>query len=79
MRGTTCAAVMSGLFKHLRARLAVEAATRKVAEVRARGRYASVRMGFGAAPAKFYLKLQRERGIWRLDRIMPTEEAIYVE
>lgn len=79
MRGSTCAAVMSGLFKHLHARLINERATLKVAEVRVRGKYASVRMGFGAAPAKFYIELQSERGRWRLDRIIPTEQAIYVE
>lgn len=79
MHGGTCAAVMSGLFKHIHARIVAESATLKVAEVRVRGKYASVRMGFGTAPAKFYLELQRERGRWRLDRIIPTEQSIYVE
>ncbi len=79
MRASTCAGVMSGLFKHLHARLAAEAATFAVAEVRVRRRYASVRMGFGGGLARFYLELQRERGRWRLDRILPTEQAIYVE
>lgn len=39
----------------------------------------SVRMGFGRAPAKFYLELRTERGAWKLARIIPTEQAIYVE
>ncbi len=79
MRGTTCAAVMSGLFRHLHARLVAERATLKLAEIRVRGNETSVRMGFGAAPAKFYLELRRERGVWRLARIVPDEQAIYIE
>ena len=79
MRGTTCPAVMSGLLKHFRARLATERATLKVAQVRVRGNFTSVRMGFAGAPAKFYLELRKERGTWRLDRMIPTEQSIYVE
>lgn len=78
-RGKTCAVVMSGLFKHLFKGLRADSATLKVAAVRVRGNHASVLLGFNGRRPADYLGLHRERGAWKVERLIGTEQSIYVE
>lgn len=77
--GVTCAAVMSRLFEHNHARLVVDNATLRVTAVRIRGNHGSVLMSFGARRSTFYMGLHRERGLWKIDRLLASEQPIYVE
>lgn len=70
---------MSSLFKHRYKRLSSGVGTLNVAVVRVRGSRASVQFGFGRMRPRYYLALHRERGVWKVDRMIGTEQAIYVE
>lgn len=76
MRGGSCAAVMKKLFEHLHSQLG---ATLRVAAVRVRGNLASTRLSFGRGRVADYLELRRERGKWRVDSLIGSEQPIYVE
>jgi hypothetical protein len=75
----SCPAIMSSLFRHQHKQLSVDSATLKVAAVRIRGNQASVLMAFETMKPKDYLELHRERGHWKIDRLLATEQPIYVE
>jgi hypothetical protein len=74
-----CAAVMSKLFERLHKQLRSDRATLKVGTVRIRRREASVLLHFGGKRQAYYLALHQERGAWKVNRLIATEEAIYVE
>jgi hypothetical protein len=77
--GKSCGLVVSNLFKHLHKQLSVDNATLKVAAVRVRGSKASVFLSLGGMKPKDYLELHRERGAWKVDRLLGTEQPMYVE
>jgi hypothetical protein len=62
LRGTTCSAVMSGLFKHEHRALS---AAFEVTGVRVAGRRAYILLGSRTTPAS-YLILEREGGAWQV-------------
>lgn len=62
LRGSTCQAVMTHLFKHVRAQLA---ASTVVTGVRVNGSQAHVLLGSTTMPAS-YLFVERERGAWKI-------------
>jgi hypothetical protein len=51
----------------------------RVASMRVRNRMAAVQLGFGSDPPRYYLGLTRERGAWKMSRLIATEQAAYVE
>lgn len=68
LRGAkTCAAVMSGLFEHLRRQLSIR---QLVTSIRVNGARAYVLLGSRRAPAS-YVTLEREGGAWRIAEIVP--------
>jgi hypothetical protein len=75
----TCASVLAGMFRPSRARLRKESAALKVAAVRVRRSYASVRMRFGAGRATSYIELRRERGAWKVNDLIGQQRPITVE
>jgi ketosteroid isomerase-like protein len=68
MRGKTCAAVMSLLFKHLHARFADSA---EVTDVRVDGNRALVLLGSKTVPAS-YVTLERQHSVWGIVGLLST-------
>jgi hypothetical protein len=79
LRGKTCAVVISKLFKHFHKRLKSDSATLKVAAVRVLGNRGSVLLGFDGQLPKHYLETHRERGAWKIDRLLDNEQPVIIE
>ncbi len=77
--GATCAAVMSEMFAHEHARLVGQSAGLRVVAVRVLGSRGSVQMRFGSGRQRSYMELRRERGAWKIDRLIGSERPIVVE
>jgi hypothetical protein len=78
-RNEACAVAVSSVFARMRRQLRAESATLRVDEVRVLGRQASVRVTFAAERPSRYVSLERERGAWRVSRILPIEQPAEVE
>jgi hypothetical protein len=65
MRGTTCAAVVTGLFKHLHAQLAVELPKLAVTRVRLVEHHGLAVLSFGKLPERV-IHVVREGRVWRV-------------
>ncbi|MFZ2114909.1 MAG: hypothetical protein WAU77_14395 [Solirubrobacteraceae bacterium] len=72
LRGETCAAVLTGLFKHLHAQLTVEVPKLEVARVRVEEHHALVLLRFGKLPER-QIPVAREGRIWRMEELLDSE------
>jgi hypothetical protein len=79
LRGTTCAQVLSKLFKQRHGSIAADSATLRVVAVRALGRRGSVLLSFGGKRPTHYMEMRRELGSWKIDRMLDGESPILVE
>jgi len=79
LRGDTCGAVMSKLFKQTQSRLRLDSATLEVTAVRVDGNLGSVLMSFDGQPAKHYLETHRERGGWKIHSLLDREQPVLIE
>lgn len=77
--GETCAAAAARLFAQRHSQLETKRAALKVVAVRVRGRELAVTLRFGASRQLGYLELHRERGAWKVDDLLDSEQALYVE
>ncbi len=71
MRGTTCPAVLTLLFKHFRPQIDAELPLLRVARVRAGPSSALVALRFGAMPER-RLYVTREGGVWKLEALLDS-------
>ncbi len=72
MRGSTCAAVLTLLFKHYHPQLALETPKLTVARVRLVEHHGIVILNFGALPAR-QISVAREGHIWKLETLLDSE------
>ncbi len=72
MRGTTCAAVVTLLFKHFHPQIAIEYPKLEVAAVRLIEHHGLVLLRFGALPERQIL-VAREGHIWRVASLLDSE------
>ncbi len=72
MSGTTCPAVLNGLFKHYHNQLAVEVPKLEVARVRLKRNHGWAILTFGSLPEREIL-VSRERHRWKLGALLDTE------
>jgi hypothetical protein len=79
LRGTTCAVVISKMFKPLQRRLSVESATLKVAAVRVSFNLGSVQLGFAGHKPDRYVLVHRELGRWKMDLLVDVGQPVGVE
>ncbi|MGC2374861.1 MAG: hypothetical protein WA484_13395 [Solirubrobacteraceae bacterium] len=79
LRGETCAAVMSKLFKRSHGSLNADSATLKVAAVRVERNRGAARLGFQGKKPGRYLLVHRERGGWKIDMLLDIGRPIEVE
>ena len=71
----SCPHVAPYVFGRERARLRAESGPLRVREVRLYHRVASVRLTFGGGGDE-YMYMQHERGVWRVGKLVATEQAI---
>jgi hypothetical protein len=76
--GESCAEVAARLLVSERARVGRRGLPR-VAAVLVRNRTAAVQLGFGSGRPRYYIELTRERGAWRMSRLLASERTAYVE
>jgi hypothetical protein len=72
MRGTTCAAVLTLLFKHFHAQLALELPKLRVRRIGLDGRNARALLSFGTLPER-QISVDREGHSWRIDALLDSE------
>jgi hypothetical protein len=72
LRGTTCAAVLTLLFKHERLQIAAEYTKLKVARVAIEERHGIVLLHFGSMPER-QIPVEREGHEWKLTQILDGE------
>lgn len=72
MRGTTCPAVMNGLFKHFHAQLAADVSKLQVASVRLVERHGIAVLAFGSMPER-RISVKREGRTWRVETLYDSE------
>jgi hypothetical protein len=72
LHGTTCAVVMTKLFKLHHSQLAAEAATVEVVGVRVNGNRGLALLHFRGIPARS-IDVHRERGVWKINALLDTE------
>jgi hypothetical protein len=72
LRGDTCAAVMSKVFKLNRKQLSAYAASLKVAGVRVNGDHGVAVLSFRALPAR-QIRVEREGALWKLEVLVDSE------
>jgi hypothetical protein len=73
LRGTTCAAVMSKLFKQHQQQLAGELARLKVTGVRIEGTLGWAVLNFGANRPPGHIRTRIDSGAWRIRELLPAE------
>jgi hypothetical protein len=71
LRGKTCAAVMSKLFKQERQQLIVDNATLEVARVRVKEKRGLVLLSFKGMPQR-NIPVHRELGAWKIDALLDS-------
>jgi hypothetical protein len=69
LRGSTCAAVMSKLFKQHHRQLMADLAKLQVTDVRIRAHHALVLLGFKTVPPRT-IRVHRERRVWKIDALL---------
>jgi hypothetical protein len=70
LRGTTCAVVMSKIFKQRHAELAAEAATVHVAAVRVKGDVGVALLSYGSSSrAEHYIRVHRNHDAWEVGEL----------
>jgi|GEM_PF-1484252 len=72
MRGTTCPAVLSLMFKHFHTELVAELPKLEVARVRLEGHRGLAVLRFGKAPQR-QLQVAREGHVWKLASLLDSE------
>lgn len=72
MKGTTCPAVLAGVFKHFHPQLAAELPKLEVARVRVQGRHGDVILSFGKMPMR-EIQTSLEGRTWRVDALLDSE------
>jgi hypothetical protein len=72
MRGSTCAAVLTLLFKHVHPQLTIEHPKLEVAHVRLVEHHGIVVLRFGALPERV-ISVSREGHTWRVDALLDSE------
>jgi hypothetical protein len=72
MRGSTCPAVMTLLFKHYHRLLGIEVPKLKITHVRLQERHGLAVLSFGSLPER-EIHVQREGHIWRVTALIDTE------
>jgi hypothetical protein len=78
LRGNTCAAVLTKLFKQQHRQLS-DGATARVAAVRVDLNLASARFGFGGSKPTRYALAHRERGAWKVDQLLDVGYPVGIE
>jgi hypothetical protein len=73
LRGTTCAQVMTKVFKRNRERLGSVAGSVHVVRVRVDRLSAYAMLSFGPAPPRHYLLLHKEHAFWKIDALLDRE------
>ncbi|MGH2911043.1 MAG: hypothetical protein ACRDJ3_01060 [Solirubrobacteraceae bacterium] len=73
MHGSTCAAVVSGLFKHFHRQFVTEAARLKVTTVRVAGRTAFALLAFRGLHERRYMGWERSGKEWKLEALRDSE------
>lgn len=71
LRGSTCATVMSKLFRQNHHQLMVDLAELKVTDVRVKRRHALALLGFKTTPPRD-IRVHRERGAWKIDEVLDS-------
>jgi hypothetical protein len=71
LRGSTCAAVMSKLFKQNHHQLVVDLAELKVTDVRVKRHHALALLSFKAMPPRD-IRVHRERRAWKIDELLDS-------
>lgn len=72
LRGDTCPAVLTGLFKHLHTQLTVEVPKLEVARVRVEEHHALVQLRFGKLPER-QIPVAREGHTWKMEALLDAE------
>ena len=72
MRGTTCPAVLTLLFKHLHSQLGLELPKIKVTRVRLTEHHGLAVLSFGTMPER-QIQVAREGHVWRLAALLDGE------
>lgn len=72
MKGTTCTAVLDGLFRHFHAQLTAEVPLLKVTRVRLIEHHGTAILSFGTMPEREILVI-REGHVWRMDALLDRE------
>lgn len=70
LRGKTCSAVMSKLFKQQHQKLASEVSTMVVRRVRLKGNNALAFLAFKTSPEPRYIGIDREGGAWKVSGLL---------
>lgn len=73
MRGTTCPAVMTLLFKHYHDQLALEVPRLQVARVRLKEHHGLAILSFGKRLAERQINVAREGHVWKLEALIDSE------
>jgi hypothetical protein len=73
MRGTTCPAVLTLLFKHFHSLLALQLPKLKVARVRLVEHHGTAVLNFGAALPERQIAVTREGHVWRVGQLLDGE------
>jgi hypothetical protein len=79
VRGDSCAAVLSALFRRSHRSLSVESATLRVAAVRVERNRGAVQLRFAGGRPVRYVLVHRERGAWKMDALFDTARLPLVE
>jgi hypothetical protein len=77
--GETCAVVLSALFKHLHPSFSTDSATLRVVAVRVLRERGSALLSFDGKRPENYMELHRERGTWRVTRLVDSTQPVLVE
>jgi hypothetical protein len=79
LRGKTCAAVLSKLFRHYHKRLSAEDTALRVVAVRVYLTRGSAQFGFGGKKPTRYIMVHRERGAWKMFMMLDVGQPFHVE
>ena len=72
MRGNTCPAVMTGVFKHFHRQIAADDATLKVTRVRLEEHHGFAVLSFGGMPQR-EIPVRLERHAWKIESMLDNE------
>jgi hypothetical protein len=72
LRGTTCAVVMSKLFRQRHRQFAAEAAALEVTSVRVKGTRGLAVLRFATTPEPRKISVRREHGVWKIKELLDS-------